>query len=78
MDLLQHCPLFTIETAREDTAKDIEVSHSGNVPTNLLLLEGKVTFSLELKRLALPPEGSALSLEVVLGGALLSIVLNIL
>ena len=78
MDLLKDCPLFTVETSREDTAKDIEISHSGNVSTNLLLLEGKITLSLELKRLALPPEGSALSLEVAFGGALLSIVLNIL
>ena len=78
MNLLQDCSLLAVEAAREYATKDIEISHAGNVFIVLVLGEGKCTLSLELNRLALPPDGSALSLVAIFGGVLLSIVLNIL
>ena len=77
VDLLEDCSLLAGEASGKDAAEDIEIGQAGNVSDILVLDEWKHTFSWELKRLALPPDGSAISLEMTFEGVLFSIVLKI-
>lgn len=58
MDLLQNCPLFAVEAAREYVCEDVDVGKACDASSvDFIVLgrgEGTLLSWLELKRLALP------------------------